>query len=198
MKKRDLSHDDPSKQAKAPSTRRGRRRFALGALSALSSAMFAMGCSTFGSAATDALTASADGAGGAMTQARLELLFSERVDAIEGPSGAIRTKVDGITLYLISDPKNDRMRIIAPFKLVGRVDPRVIPVLLEANFQNTRDARYAISEGVIYAAFLHPISSLTPELIGSALDQVVSLVKTFGTSFSGGALPLGAPRGAER
>ena len=130
-----------------------------------------------------------------MTQARMELLFSENVDAIMGPPGAIQTRIDGINVYLISDPNNDRMRIIAPIARLEDVNPRLSEVLLRANFHSTLDARYAVSEGVIYAAFLHPISSLSHELLESALAQVLSLAKTFGSTFSSGELHFGAKHG---
>lgn len=133
---------------------------------------------------------------GPMTQARMELIFAERVEAIEGPSGALRTQVQGVNVYLISDPANDRMRLLAQIARVEQAPPQLLRVLLEANFHSTLDARYAISEGVIYSAFLHPMSSLTPELIESGLDQVVSLALTFGKSFSSGKLFFGTS-GAE-
>jgi hypothetical protein len=123
----------------------------------------------------------------------MEIIFASQVPAIEGPTGAIRTRIDGFNIYLISDPANDRMRIMAPIAVIEGLDPRVFSVLLNANFHNTLDARYAISEGAIYAIYLHPISSLTPEQIRSGLSQVVSLAKTFGTSFSSGGLHFGAP-----
>jgi hypothetical protein len=127
----------------------------------------------------------------AMTQDRMELLFSDEVDAIVGPPGAIQTQVDGINVYLISDIANDRMRIVAPVAMAEKLSPRVLDVLLRANFHSTLDARYAIADGVIYAAFLHPISSLSPELLKSALSQVLSLAKTFGSTFSSGELQFG-------
>ena len=120
----------------------------------------------------------------AMDQDRLERIFADEVEAIAGPSGALQTKVDGIPVYCISDPVHDRMRIIAPIARVTGLDPRLHEVLLRANFHSALDARYAISEDVVFAAFLHPISSLSPELIASALEQVVSLVKNFGTTYS--------------
>ena len=132
---------------------------------------------------------------GSMTQGKMELLFADQVDAIMGPPGAIQTRVDGINVYLISDPGNDRMRIVAPISMVEGVDPRVNAILLSANFHSTLDARYAISDGVIYGAFLHPISSLSPELLESALAQVLSLAKTFGSSFSSGQLHFGTSGG---
>lgn len=118
----------------------------------------------------------------------MELLFAEQVEAIMGPPGAIQTRIDGINVYLISDPENDRMRLVTPISMVEAVDPRVNEILLRANFYSTLDARYAVSDGVIYATFLHPMSSLSPELLSSALAQVLSLTKTFGSSFSGGEL----------
>jgi len=123
-----------------------------------------------------------------MDQNRLERIFSDQVEAITGPTGAIQSQIDGIVIYCISDPANDRMRIIAPFSRVAGLDPRIPGVLLRANFHSTLDARYAISEDVIFAAFLHPLSSLTPEQIESAVSQVISLAKTFGTSYSSGEL----------
>ncbi len=123
-----------------------------------------------------------------MTAPEMERIFANQVDAIEGPSGAIRTQVDGVNIYLISDAANDRMRIVAPFAYVEGLDRRFMRAMLEANFHSTLDARYAISEGAVYAVFIHPISSLTERQIESAFAQVLSLVKTFGTTFTSGEL----------
>ncbi len=128
-----------------------------------------------------------------MDQDWLERIFADQVDAIAGPSGALQTKVDGIPVYCISDPAHDRMRIVAPIGRLTGLDPRLLEVLLRANFQSALDARYAISDDIVVASFLHPISSLSPELIASALEQVVALVKTFGTTYSSGNLEFPAP-----
>ncbi len=154
--------------------------------------MIANGCALMGSSPSNGLSASADEAVrgdegrmvAPMTQSAMELLFAGEVDAILGPSGAIQTKIDGINVYLISDPANDRMRIIAPIALANKLNPRFLDIMLEANFHRTGDARYSTSEGVVYAAFIHPISSLSPALLKSSLAQVLSLAKTFGTRFS--------------
>ena len=166
--------------------------------------MTASGCALMGSSAPDSLSASRGESGrgdegrmiAPMTQSVMELLFAEEVDAILGPSGAIQTKVDGINVYLISDPVQDRMRIIAPIALAEKLDPRFLAIMLEANFYRTGDARYSTSDGVVYAAFMHPISSLSPTLLKSALAQVLSLAKTFGTRFSSGVIPQ-APASSE-
>lgn len=121
-----------------------------------------------------------------MTRARMEMVFAEQVDAILGPPGAIQTRVDGVSVYLLSDVTHDRVRLIAPITSVKNLNQRILAILLHANFHRTGEARYAISDGVVHAVFQHPISSLSPVLIKSALAQVVSLAKTFGSHFSAG------------
>jgi hypothetical protein len=123
-----------------------------------------------------------------MTPARMETVFGEQVEAIVGTPGAIQTRVDGIIIYLLSDPGNDRMRLIAAIASATNLRRRDLGVLLQANFDRTLDARYAISDGVVYSVYQHRISSLSPEQITSALAQVVSLAKTFGGGFSAGGL----------
>ena len=172
---------------------RAMKRFSFG-MACIASIAF-LGCAGFSATPSpDSETAVSDRP---MTQARMELLFADMVDAIMGPPGAIQTRVEGINVYLISDVHNDRMRIIAPIAMVESVDPRVNELLLHANFHSTLDARYAVSDGVFYSAFLHPISSLSPELLESAFAQVLSLSKTFGSTFSSGMLEFGTPRAAE-
>lgn len=150
-----------------------------------------LACASLGSG--DSQRTSADETRGAMDQRRMERIFADQVDAIAGPEGAIHTVVDGVRIYLVSDPANDRMRILAPIAETQALDSRVLPVLLEANFHRALDARYATSEGVVYALYLHPLSTLTEEEIVSGFEQVLSLAKTFGTTFSSGKLQFGAP-----
>ncbi len=163
-------------------TGRGARRLGAPALALL----LAAGCASGPGPRSTSETRREDD--GSMDQIRLERVFADEVSVIEGPTGALRTVVDGVTLYCISDPTHDRMRLVAPVRRTTRLDPRVYQILLQANFHTTLDARYAISDDVVYATYLHPISSLTDDQIRSAVSQVVTLVKTFGTTFSSGQL----------
>jgi hypothetical protein len=43
----------------------------------------------------------------------------------------------------------------------------------------------------VWAAFLHPLDSLTARELRSALDQVVALVKTTGATYSSSGLTFG-------
>ena len=163
-------------------------------LALLSCGLAAAGCASLGSVGEPAEAAVPP----AMDQARVEKLFSREVDAIEGPSGALRTIEDGVEVYLLTDPASDRMQLIASVAVADQVDPRVFNILLQANHFLTGDARYSVSNGVIYAVYLHPISSLTEDELVSGLEQVIALSKNFGTTFSSRKIELGLPRGRAR
>ncbi|PRP91829.1 hypothetical protein ENSA5_52670 [Enhygromyxa salina] len=95
---------------------------------------------------------------------------------------------NNIPMACLMDPSFDRMRFIAPVTELSSLGPAIKDRLLEANFHTALDARYGSSNGLLFAAFIHPLSSLAPGLARSALDQVASLVQTFGTHYTGGTL----------
>lgn len=94
----------------------------------------------------------------------------------------------GIPMACLSDVSHDRMRFIAPITDITNLDEPTKDRILEANFHSTLDARYASSNGLLFAAFIHPLGALDEVQVRSALDQVASLVHTFGTHFSSGHL----------
>jgi hypothetical protein len=154
-------------------------------------------CSTFSTLPEEA-SSGVHRVEGGMTQAELELAFGDLVDAIEGPPGSIRSQVAGVNVYLISEPAKDRMRLIVPVAGIKTLDARYLGTLLEANFESTLEARYAISDGAVHAIFIHSLSSLTQPEVESALRQVLNLKKNFGTSFSGGETIFNTPSGKPR
>jgi len=50
------------------------------------------------------------------------------------------------------------------------------------------DSKYAIGEGLVWSAFIHPLGELTEDQFLSAVSQVYSGVQTFGTYYSSGVL----------
>jgi len=123
----------------------------------------------------------------------LERVIREASESLDGEDGAWEFEIDGVRMACLTDTHFDRMRVIAPIVEDGEVTDQQRREMLEANFHTALDARYATSDGVLYAAFLHPLSGLTVELLRSALEQVVNLVATFGTSYSGGTVVFGVP-----
>ncbi|NIR49258.1 YbjN domain-containing protein [candidate division KSB1 bacterium] len=96
-----------------------------------------------------------------------------------------------IQLICVVDTTYDRMRIIAPIIEASELTEEHKDRMLEANFHSALDARYGISNGIVYSAFIHPLSSLQESEMRSALKQVSVLAMTFGTSYSSGALQFG-------
>ena len=55
----------------------------------------------------------------------------------------------------------------------------------------TNDARYAVARGQLWGVFIHPLSALEREQFVSALVQTVTVAKTYGQSYSSGAMVFG-------
>ena len=95
-------------------------------IASLASLALVTGCAGFGSPGS-AVSAGSETGREPMDQSRLEQIFSDQVEAIIGPAGALQSQVDGIPIYCISDPVNDRMRLIAP-KLQRMPDNNGCPI----------------------------------------------------------------------
>lgn len=124
----------------------------------------------------------------AMTQQRLHEIIAATGSNVRVDGNVVAFQFGEVALLCISDPNADRMRIITPVKRVEEASSEEILAAMSANFHSALDARYAISQGVIFAAFIHPLSPLTAEQVVSAIRQVASARATFGDSYSGGTL----------
>jgi hypothetical protein len=123
-----------------------------------------------------------------MTQQRLHEIIAATGRNVRVEGNVVAFQFGEVALLCISDPNADRMRIITPVKRVEEATSEEILAAMNANFHSALDARYAISQGVIFAAFIHPLSPLTAEQVVSAIRQVASARETFGDSYSGGTL----------
>jgi len=126
-----------------------------------------------------------------MSQQILENTVKKLANKSEGSQGFVKFKYNKLTMYLISDVKHDRMRIITPVSNYEDLTELQIFKVLESNFHKSLDARYAISKGILYSAYIHPLSTLTIKQIQSAVSQVSNLSITFGKQYSSGVLTYG-------
>ncbi len=126
-----------------------------------------------------------------MTQARMEDLVRERVQRVRGVSGQLEFTYLGRSMAVISDRAHDRMRIIAPITDASALTAEQVARVLEANFHTALDARYGTSGGTLFAAYIHPLSTVTEAQLESALRQVATLAATFGSTYSSGELSYG-------
>jgi hypothetical protein len=123
--------------------------------------------------------------------ALLTLVSAIDEEATVTPTGAT-FDVDGTPLTLVFDVNADRMRLFSQVGPSDGLSRSQLLRLMQANFDTALDARYAIAAGQVWATYMHPMVSLTEDDFVSAIAQTVTLVRTYGTTFSSGALSFGA------
>ncbi len=101
-------------------------------------------------------------------------------------------EVDGTPVTLVFDVNADRMRLFTRVASSDGLSGAQLKRLLQANFDTALDARYAIAGGQVWSTYMHPLVSLSQDDFVSAIAQTVTLARTYGTTFSSGALSFGA------
>lgn len=137
------------------------------------------------------VTAAPDGGGAAMTVEQAKRQIESRGSDIKAEANVLEFTVAGVRMAFIADEAADRMRLVAPVARVADLEPDQLAKLMDANFHTALDARYATSDGVVYAAYIHPLSPLTSEQLDAAMVQVANLVRTFGGSYSSTDMTFG-------
>ncbi|MEL6528754.1 MAG: hypothetical protein AAFQ27_02270, partial [Pseudomonadota bacterium] len=94
-------------------------------------------------------------------------------------------------MIAVTDTNAGRMRVITPIAPVDALPEEALMRLMQANFDTALDARYAVGQGLVWGAFIHPLESLTTRDFASGVLQTHTLAETFGTTFSSGALNYG-------
>lgn len=122
----------------------------------------------------------------------MEGLIHRLAEDVRGQPGALQFHFAAVSIACISDTNYDRMRLIAAIGRADELTAKQTRSILDANFHSALDARYATSDGIVYAAFIHPLSALTEQELESALHQVANLAKTFGTTYTSGLLEYGS------
>jgi len=123
-----------------------------------------------------------------MNNERLNVLIKRLDKNAKGRPGYWQFSVEEKTVTVITDESANRMRIISGVTKVDQLESAILMRLLQANFDSALDARYAVANGVLWSAYIHPLSSLQDKQFLEAVGQVVNLTSTFGSSYSSGAL----------
>lgn len=126
-----------------------------------------------------------------MNNELLEKLIEKLGADVQGHPGAWKFIAHGEAMYCLTDEHHDRMRVMSPVVTVEELDEELLRTCLAANFDRALDARYCLNDEALWAAFLHPLASLTEPLFVSAVRQVAQLRLNFGDSFSSGELMFG-------
>lgn len=127
---------------------------------------------------------------GLMTAQRLTGLLEETSEIQEQREGFWNVDYLDRNLLLVNKPV-DLLRIMTPILPAEDVDVAILFQVLQANFERTRNARYALHGDYLWATFGYTFAALTESEITTAMDQVTLLADTFGATFSASLLPFG-------
>ena len=128
---------------------------------------------------------------GIMNNDQLEKLIRKIDSEAEGRAGFWRFAVADREILVITDESANRMRILTGVVELKTLEEQRLTRLMQANFDSALDARYAIARGVLWSAFLHPLSTLNERDFVSGIAQVVNLAITYGSTYSSGAITFG-------
>ncbi len=125
-----------------------------------------------------------------MDYERLERIFKSQAEdgKVQAQPGVWQFTLQNIRVICVADQRHNRMRLLSPILAESDVNDEQRTLLLRANFHTALDARYAFGDGMLFSAFLHPLSTLTDEDLLSAMRQVAALAQNFGGSYSSGEL----------
>lgn len=119
-----------------------------------------------------------------MDNEKLEKILYVVGDTLTGSPGLWHFSVGEVVMMCITDEVHNRMRIISPISETADLTADEMQAAMEANFHSALDARYAVSEGMMWAAYIHPLKELHKEQVVDAISQVYNGVLTFGTTYS--------------
>jgi len=127
-----------------------------------------------------------------MNNERLALLIRKTATSvIEDQPGFWKFEAKEKLVFVITDQSHNRMRIMTPIIELESISAEEPQVLLAANFDRALDARYCSNENYLWSAFLHPLRELEDQQFLDALDQVITLSKNFGSSYTSSDLVFG-------
>ena len=84
-----------------------------------------------------------------MNNNKLEKIITTLSDSIEGQTGYWQFKYQKRYFLLITDEKNNRMRIVSPIVEEKELREEYYKKCLEANYHTALDVKYALSDGVM-------------------------------------------------
>lgn len=119
-----------------------------------------------------------------MTLEKLKKTIQSKARLVEDVGAMAEYELDSVSIVLVTDVTNNRMRLVAGILEVEKLKEKDYKILMEANFDRALDAKYAISNGILWSVFVHPLKELNEELVINGLYQVRNLVYTYGTTYT--------------
>lgn len=125
------------------------------------------------------------------TNGRLEQWIQHIGTAVEGQHGQWRFHRRNSSLYVITDEPHNRMRIMTHVAEICRLEHADFEILLRANFDRALDARYAFWRDQLWSVFVHPLAELREQQFFDGVEQVINLVRNYGSTYRSTELVFG-------
>lgn len=119
-----------------------------------------------------------------MSAEGLRSLIEQKADTLEQNGNSIRFGYKERLLICVYDENANRMRIITPIVERKDIDEEELLNAMVANFHSALDVKYALSDEIIWAVFIHPLKELSDHQVLDAIDQVYNASVTFGSTYS--------------
>ena len=119
-----------------------------------------------------------------MTNNNLEKIIYVVADSLRGNTGNWQFLIKDRVLVCISDARNNRMRIMSPIIEQKKLSYTDMLKLMEANFHTALDVKYAISDGILWSVYIHPLKELSKDEALSAINQVYTAAVTYGVTYN--------------
>lgn len=132
-----------------------------------------------------------------MTNDKLGKIIYVLADTVVGDLGNWQFVIEDRLFVCITDENNNRMRIMTPIIEQKELSAEDMVKVMEANFHTALDARYALSNELLWSCFIHPLKELGKEEVISAISQVRMAALTYGTTYTSSEL-IFPDRGKEK
>ncbi|GGD17206.1 hypothetical protein [Hyunsoonleella pacifica] len=123
-----------------------------------------------------------------MNNEKLQEIYTSVSDSINGNPGGWQFFIKEVPIISITDTNHNRMRIISPIADSNSLNDELIKAALVANFHTALDVKYAVSDGVLWSVFIHPLKELSEHQVKDAVSQVYYANINFGTTFTSTSL----------
>ena len=129
---------------------------------------------------------------GTMTVAGIRDIIKRLDEKAQEPKpGTFLMVINDFEVLIVTAERANRMRVMVRVRSAENLTKEELIRISQANLDAALDARYAIGRGVLWAAYVHPLSSLHPVQFIEAIGSTVNLAATYGTAYSSGQLIYG-------
>jgi hypothetical protein len=119
-----------------------------------------------------------------MTAEKIAEILREKGIEFTGESGQWEFFHEGMQVFLLTDTENNRVRVMTPLARLdllrgepGFSEIELLQEMMRANYLATGDTRLCMNKHIIWAAYLHPLDSLTAHELWSALEQLTETAR---------------------